>query len=211
MLCPCRYIVSYIGVGGSGEMSLRNADSARKVLNSTFLVQEYVEGGNLRKQVLEQVCCLALLPTSSTTLESHLLRLASDKAWVRLSPVIWSQFPIQKSQGQAMCRSTVTFRTHCELSLVVGRGLCLFNIISSHCNFLTLLLQMGHAHHARKHYSQEQALEWIIQIAKGLRYLHTSKPKVLGIPLAVCEAIMHNLLRINGRAYNLIIHHTAML
>ena len=37
-------------------MSLRNADSARKVLNSTFLVQEYVEGGNLRKQVLEQVC-----------------------------------------------------------------------------------------------------------------------------------------------------------
>ena len=37
---------------------------------------------------------------------------------------------------------------------------------------------MGHAHHARKHYSQEQALEWIIQIAKGLRYLHTSKPKV---------------------------------
>lgn len=37
---------------------------------------------------------------------------------------------------------------------------------------------MGHAHHARKHYSQEQALTWIIQIAKGLRYLHTSKPKV---------------------------------
>lgn len=55
-LCTCRYIVSYIGVGGSGEMSLRNAESAKKVLNSTFLVQEYVEGGNLRKQVLEQVC-----------------------------------------------------------------------------------------------------------------------------------------------------------
>ena len=55
-MCAYRYIVSYIGVGGSGEMSLRNADSARKVLNSTFLVQEYVEGGNLRKQVLEQVC-----------------------------------------------------------------------------------------------------------------------------------------------------------
>ena len=36
-------------------MSLRNADSAKKVLNSTFLVQEYVEGGNLRKQVLAQV------------------------------------------------------------------------------------------------------------------------------------------------------------
>ena len=55
-LWACRYIVSYIGVGGSGEMSLRNADSAKKVLNSTFLVQEYVEGGNLRKQVLAQVC-----------------------------------------------------------------------------------------------------------------------------------------------------------
>ena len=43
---------------------------------------------------------------------------------------------------------------------------------------VTWLPQMGHAHHARKHYSQEQALAWIIQIAKGLRYLHTSKPKV---------------------------------
>lgn len=47
-----------------------------------------------------------------------------------------------------------------------------------HASDQALLLQMGHAHHARKHYSQEQALEWIIQIAKGLRYLHTSKPKV---------------------------------
>ncbi|CAK0785797.1 hypothetical protein CVIRNUC_009008 [Coccomyxa viridis] len=87
-----RYIVEYIGVGGSGDISLRNAESARKVLNSTFLVQEYVEGGNLRNQVLEQMC---------------------------------------------------------------------------------------HAHTKRKHYSQEQALEWMIQIAKGLRYLHTSKPKVV--------------------------------
>lgn len=42
-------------MGGSGDISLRNAESARKVLNSTFLVQEYVEGGNLRNQVLEQV------------------------------------------------------------------------------------------------------------------------------------------------------------
>lgn len=51
----------YIGVGGSGEMSLRNAESAKRVLNSTFLVQEYVEGGNLRNQVLEQVTPLPLL------------------------------------------------------------------------------------------------------------------------------------------------------
>ena len=55
MLLHARYIVEYIGVGGSGDISLRNAESARKVLNSTFLVQEYVEGGNLRNQVLEQV------------------------------------------------------------------------------------------------------------------------------------------------------------
>ena len=55
MLPYARYIVEYIGVGGSGDISLRNAESARKVLNSTFLVQEYVEGGNLRNQVLEQV------------------------------------------------------------------------------------------------------------------------------------------------------------
>ena len=55
VLLHARYIVEYIGVGGSGDISLRNAESARKVLNSTFLVQEYVEGGNLRNQVLEQV------------------------------------------------------------------------------------------------------------------------------------------------------------
>ena len=55
MLLHARYIVEYIGVGGSGDISLRNAESAKKVLNSTFLVQEYVEGGNLRSQVLEQV------------------------------------------------------------------------------------------------------------------------------------------------------------
>ena len=45
----------YIGVGGLGSLSLMNLNSARKVLSSTFLVQEYMEGGNLRSQVLEQV------------------------------------------------------------------------------------------------------------------------------------------------------------
>ena len=48
-------IVRYIGVGGLGSLSLMNLNSARKVLSSTFLVQEYMEGGNLRSQVLEQV------------------------------------------------------------------------------------------------------------------------------------------------------------
>lgn len=41
-----------------------------------------------------------------------------------------------------------------------------------------IALQMCYAHRTRKHYSQEQALEWITQTGKGLRYLHTSKPKV---------------------------------
>ena len=50
-----RNIVRYIGVGGLGSLSLLNLNSARKVLGSTFLVQEYMEGGNLRSQVLEQV------------------------------------------------------------------------------------------------------------------------------------------------------------
>ncbi len=37
------------------EGSLRNAEQAKEVLNSMYLVQEYIDGGNLRKQVLEQV------------------------------------------------------------------------------------------------------------------------------------------------------------
>ena len=40
------------------------------------------------------------------------------------------------------------------------------------------MLQMTYAHRTRKHYSQEQALRWLTQIAEGLKYLHTSKPKV---------------------------------
>lgn len=51
----CRHITKYIGVGGHMEGSLRNAEQAKEVLNSMYLVQEYIDGGNLRKQVLEQV------------------------------------------------------------------------------------------------------------------------------------------------------------
>ncbi|CAK0785798.1 hypothetical protein CVIRNUC_009009 [Coccomyxa viridis] len=87
-----RNIVRYIGVGGLGSLSLMNLNSARKVLSSTFLVQEYMEGGNLRSQVLKQMC-----------------------------------------------------RTHTK----------------------------------NKYYSQKQALEWIMQIAAGLKYLHTLRPKVV--------------------------------
>ena len=64
---------------------------------------------------------------------------------------------------------------------------------------------MGHAHHARKHYSLEQALQWITQIAKGLRYLHTSKPKVhapralqLSVPKLVMAAISARAATLDG-------------
>lgn len=54
MPCPCRNITGYIGVGGHLDGSLHDSEQARKVLNSTFLVQEFIDGGNLRKQVLQQ-------------------------------------------------------------------------------------------------------------------------------------------------------------
>ena len=50
-----RYITKYIGVGGRLEASLDDAEQAKDVLEHMFLVQEYLDGGNLRKQVLEQV------------------------------------------------------------------------------------------------------------------------------------------------------------
>ncbi len=96
--------MSYIGVGGSGEMSLRNADSARKVLNSTFLVQEYVEGGNLRRQVLEQVC-LSHSPSLKTycLVTQHALSvlcLVSAKGGFRLLPgsVLFIKVVLKKQQ-----------------------------------------------------------------------------------------------------------------
>ncbi|CAL8471285.1 g10827 [Coccomyxa elongata] len=87
-----RNITRYIGVGGHSEGSLRNAEQAKQVLDSMYLVQEFIDGGNLRKQVLEQMCT------------NHL---------------------------------------------------------------------------RKKYYSEIQALHWAIQIAKGLKYLHTAKPMVI--------------------------------
>jgi serine/threonine protein kinase len=53
----CRNITGYIGVGGDLDSSLTDARTTRKVLNSMFLVQEYIDGGNLRMQLLLQVGC----------------------------------------------------------------------------------------------------------------------------------------------------------
>lgn len=33
-------------------------------------------------------------------------------------------------------------------------------------------------HLKKKYYSEAQALQWAIHIAKGLKYLHSAKPKV---------------------------------
>lgn len=43
------------------------------------------------------------------------------------------------------------------------------------------LWQMCTNHLRKKHYSEIQALQWAIQIAKGLKYLHTAKPMVCAI------------------------------
>ena len=70
-----------MGVGGSGEMSLRNAESAKRVLNTTFLVQEYVEGGNLRNQVLQQVTPLPLLQCFSGNVLERRMHMSSLSAF----------------------------------------------------------------------------------------------------------------------------------
>ncbi|KAK9918800.1 hypothetical protein WJX75_007031 [Coccomyxa subellipsoidea] len=87
-----KYITKYIGVGGQMDASLDNPEGMKEVLEHMYLVQEFLDGGNLRKQVLEQMC-------------THHLR--------------------------------------------------------------------------KKHYSEAQALQWAIQIAKGLKYLHAAKPTVI--------------------------------
>lgn len=53
---PCSHITRYLGVGTHMEDSSFNKDEehTRKVLNATYLVQEFIDGGNLRDQVLQQ-------------------------------------------------------------------------------------------------------------------------------------------------------------
>ena len=48
-------------------------------------------------------------------------------------------------------------------------------------------MQMLTAHQRRKHYSQEQGLRWLIDIAKGLKYLHTSRPMARSLLLPLCS------------------------
>lgn len=52
----CSHITRYIGVGSNLEnVSLLNDHDAQRVLDSTFIVQEYIDGGTLRSQLLSQV------------------------------------------------------------------------------------------------------------------------------------------------------------
>ena len=39
--------------------------------------------------------------------------------------------------------------------------------------------QMQTSHLRRRHYSQEQGLAWMVQVAKGLKYLHSARPMVV--------------------------------
>lgn len=61
---PClilrRYIVQYIGLGSTGEGGPDEEDGLMAVLHSAFIVQEYINGGTLKKMVLEQVRALPL-------------------------------------------------------------------------------------------------------------------------------------------------------
>ena len=52
-------------------------------------------------------------------------------------------------------------------------------------------LQMCRTHTKNKYYSQKQALEWIMQIAAGLKYLHTLRPKVVPhmMPMNVLQSV----------------------
>jgi hypothetical protein len=36
------------------DSSFKNEEHTRKVINATYLVQEFIDGGNLRDQVLQQ-------------------------------------------------------------------------------------------------------------------------------------------------------------
>lgn len=130
MLHPNRHITKYIGVGGKHEGSLRNAEQAKQVLSSTYLVQEYIDGGNLRKQVLEQVRCSV----------RHYQ--CSVHAVLSFKPNLFA-FTTARDAAEAL-----------------------------------YVLQMCTNHLKKKHYTEAQALQWAIQIAKGLRYLHSAKPKV---------------------------------
>ncbi len=46
----------------------------------------------------------------------------------------------------------------------------------SACTIIHGCAQMRTSHLKHKHYSQEQGLQWLIHIAKGLKYLHTARP-----------------------------------
>ena len=72
----------------------------------------------------------------------------------------------------------------CKISLLTMQALtCLDlqdrqNTVGFMLMCVVSFLQMCRTHTKHKYYSQKQALEWIMQIAAGLKYLHTLRPKV---------------------------------
>ena len=137
------HIVRYLGIGTSLEdSSFKNEEQARAVARATFLVQEYVDGGSLRGQVLQQASNLPYASSSTLcfTLDFHILQRFCHQA------------------------SSIGDGTRLECHGQDKRGASCAG------------LQMTTSHLHKKHYSQEQGLRWLIQIAKGLKYLHTARP-----------------------------------
>lgn len=80
LVCSCRsHITRYLGVGTAlADSSIVDEAAARRVIDATYIVQEYIDGGNLRGQVLKQcpgrLPCLALkvfLPATTLSTESR--------------------------------------------------------------------------------------------------------------------------------------------
>ena len=57
---PFRYIAAYVGVGNLSniareEVATITAKEARRLLKSTYIVQEFINGGSLKGAVIQQV------------------------------------------------------------------------------------------------------------------------------------------------------------
>ena len=85
----------------------------------------------------------------------------------------------------AAASSACSKQYDCRLVLLAMQALTCLDLqaIKDTARFMLIcvssLLQMCRTHTKHKYYSQKQALEWIMQIAAGLKYLHTLRPKVV--------------------------------
>ena len=151
---PRSHIVRYLGMGTSlKDSSFHNEEQARAVARATYLVQEYIDGGSLRDQVLQQASSRPSASPSGTCL-THQSPTSTFVPQLCHLPYNFSYFPSYITKDQISVCSVQPGLRH-----ATGGG-----------------MQMTTAHLHKKHYSQDQGLAWLIQIAKGLKYLHTARP-----------------------------------